>query len=376
MNNPVYEYSRSKLQERIDEFNSLDAPFGLVVRYAVKANPHKEIVKMMNEGGMHFDASSSYEAAELIEQGVSGDRISLSSQQSAHNLEDLLKSNVQYVATSKRQLNDFFKIPEEVRGEKVAIRINPGMGQGFNQRTSTGGVSASFGIWHEYIDEVLDACSKNKVEINRVHIHIGSGADPSVWSDVITKGLEIMDKFEDAKVLDIGGGFKVHRYGDEKEAYMPEIFKVFSSKLLEYKENTGREISLEVEPGTYMVAHCGALVAQVDDVVDTGENGYKFLRLNTGMNDFLRSALYGSLHKIEVMNNSSETVKYVVVGHNCESGDILTPMYGDPEGIEPRELRKAEVGDEIRIYDTGAYCGAMRATGYNSFPSAEEVMVD
>ena len=93
------------------------------------------------------------------------------------------------------------------------------------------------------------------------------------------------------------------------------------------------------------------------------------------MNDFLRSTLYGAQHKIEIVNDSAETKEYVVVGHNCESGDIFTTAAADPEQIEPRTLKEARIGDEVRISDTGAYCASMRAKGYNSFPDAVEVLV-
>jgi diaminopimelate decarboxylase len=94
------------------------------------------------------------------------------------------------------------------------------------------------------------------------------------------------------------------------------------------------------------------------------------------MNDFLRSSLYGARHKIEVINDNEVFKDYVVVGHNCESGDILTPVAGNPEEIATRNLREAKIGDEVRIYDVGAYSASMRAKGYNSFPSATEIMVD
>jgi diaminopimelate decarboxylase len=156
---------------------------------------------------------------------------------------------------------------------------------------------------------------------------------------------------------------------------MEDVFVLFSKKLQAFKEKTGREIKLEIEPGTYFVAHAGTLVASIDDIVNTGTDGYAFLKLNTGMNDFLRSALYGAQHKIEVINDSSTTKAYIVVGHNCESGDIFTPVKGNPEEIEPRTLNEAAIGDEIRIYDVGAYCEAMSTKGYNSFPDAERLMV-
>lgn len=374
MSSPRYEYSRSKIQERLSELASLAAPFGLTVRYAMKANPHPEILKMVDAVGVHFDASSSYEADQLLALGIPGERISLSSQQSPHDLPALLSAHVHFTPTSLHQLDQFLSLSD--RPEEVGIRINPNIGYGHNNRTSTGGKSASFGIWHEYIPDALAKAERASVRITRLHVHIGSGADPSVWGKVIESALSIVDALPDVTTLNIGGGFKVHRFGDEREADMREIMAEFGRHLDAYKERTGRALRLEIEPGTYLVAHAGTLVAEVDDIVDTGSGGYTFLRLNTGMNDFLRSSLYGAQHVIEVVNDSTESADYVVVGHGCESGDILTPAKGNPEEIEPRTLKMARIGDEVRIQDVGAYGASMRAKGYNGFPEAEEVMVD
>jgi diaminopimelate decarboxylase len=328
----------------------------------------------MNESDIYFDASSSYEAAELLQLGVEGSHISLSSQQSPHNLEELLNAGVLFVATSIKQIQLFLE--SKNHPNTVGIRINPDIGGGHNKRTSTGGVNASFGIWHEYKDTVLELVHAGGVSVDRMHIHIGSGANPSIWGEVMDRALAITEKFGDVVSLDIGGGFKVSRFLGEQEADMVAIMKVFSEKLESFAECTGRKLQLEVEPGTYLIAHAGTLVANVDDIVDTGEGGHVFLRLNTGMNDFLRSAIYGAQHKIEVINNAKETRNYVIVGHNCESGDIFTPVAGNPEEIEERAFNKANIGDEVRVHDVGAYCASMRTKGYNSFPDAVEVMVD
>ena len=374
MQTPRYEYSRSMIAERITSLKNLSLPYGLVVRYALKANPHPEIVSLLNAAGIHFDASSSYEAANLLELGVNGGHISLSSQQSPHNIDELLKAQVHFVATSMKQIQLFLK--SKNHPETIGVRINPDITNGgHNKRTSTGGVTASFGIWHEYTDAILRQTTSQGVKITRLHIHIGSGADTSIWEQVIDTSLQVCEKFIDVVSLDIGGGFKVHRFGDEKEANMIAIAQVFSKKIAEFFEKTGRRIQLEIEPGTYFIAHAGTLVAQVDDIVDTGKNGFTFLRLNTGMNDFLRSTLYGARHKIQIHNKSDETKEYVIVGHNCESGDIFTPEPGNPEAIETVTLNFATIGDEVRISDVGAYCASMRAKGYNSFPDAIEIMV-
>ena len=376
MHTPRYEYSKAKIRERITYLMGLSTPFGLTVRYALKANPHPEILRMMHESGVHFDASSSYEAAELLALGIPGDHISLSSQQSPHNLPELLEQGVLFVATSLKQLDLFLAIDTAIRPSSVAVRINPPVGHGHNNRTTTGGANASFGIWHEYADSVLSRTEDTGVKIDRMHIHIGSGADPKVWGDVMDNALRITKQFTDVTSLDIGGGYKVRRYGEEEETDMEAVFQIFSEKLTAFSRETGRKLMIEIEPGTYAIAHAGTLVATIDDIVDTGTDGNIFIRLNTGMNDFLRSALYGARHEIEVVNTATTTTTYVVVGHNCESGDIFTPEEADPERMEARELRTAAIGDEVRIHDVGAYCASMRATGYNSFPDAIEILVD
>jgi diaminopimelate decarboxylase len=374
MNTPRFEYSRKVIRQRIAELSALSVPYGCTVRYAVKANPHPEILKMMHDGGVHFDASSSYEAEMLLRASIRGDAISLSSQQSPHNLPELLNAGVLFVATSFKQLQLFLETAN--RPDTIGVRINPLMGSGHNNRTNTGGVNSSFGIWHEYGVEVRDMVAKAGVTIDRLHLHIGSGADPYIWGQVMEQALDIAREYPTVTSLNIGGGYKVHRYGDEVEANMPDIFATFSEKLLAFAKETGRELHLEIEPGTYFIAHAGTLVATVDDIVDTGKYGHTFLRLNTGMNDFLRTTLYGAQHKIAVVNDETEEHPYVVVGHNCESGDIFTTEKGDPESVEPRMLKKANIGDIVHIYDVGAYCASMRARGYNSFPDAEEVMVE
>lgn len=369
---PLFVYSQKMLEDRAQQLLDLDAPFGYTPRYAVKANNHPDIIRLLHRAGLQFDASSSYEATELLDIGIQGDKISLSSQQPAHNLPELLNEGVRYVATSLHQLGLFC---EQAGGQAVGLRVNPGLGAGHNNRTTTGGANSSFGLWADYVPQALELVAEHNVKITILHVHIGSGADPNLWGKVMDTCLEIVSNMPDVTTLDIGGGFKIHRYGDEQEAQMPMIFKFFTEKLAKYADETGRKLHLEVEPGTWLAGHAGVLLAEVVDMVDTGPDGHRFLRLNTGMNDILRPSMYGAQHVIEALTDTQMTKEYVVVGHNCETGDILTPASGDPEGIEPRTMREANIGDVVAIYDTGAYCRSMSAKGYNSYPNANEVLV-
>ena len=83
-------------------------------------------------------------------------------------------------------------------------------------------------------------------------------------------------------------------------------------------------MKLEIEPGTYIAANSGVLLAKVDDMISTGDNGFNFLKLNTGMDAITRPALYASRHPIVVVAESVEQADYVVTGHCCESGDVFT----------------------------------------------------
>lgn len=370
---PLFVYSSQILRERAKLLKTMNFAGGWIPRYAVKANNHPEIINIFNDAGLHFDASSSYEALELLEQGIDGEKISLSSQQSAHNLADLLAKNIQYVATSLNQLKLFSEVSGS--GPKVGLRLNPGVGSGHNNRTTTGGTNSSFGLWYEYLPQALEFAKANNILITRLHIHIGSGTDTSKWGKTMDLALELVNQMPDVVSLDIGGGYKVRRYENEQETDMTEVVKVFSEKLDEFRNKTGRNLQLEIEPGTWLVAHAGVLLAKVDDIVDTGSQGYKFLRLNTGMNDIIRPSMYGAQHLIEVLNQSTQKEDYVIVGHNCETGDILSPANGDPEGLNTRKLNRTSIGDLAVIYDAGAYCASFSAKGYNSFPDADEVVI-
>jgi diaminopimelate decarboxylase len=370
---PLYIYQRGILDRRAETLASLKLPFGFTPRYAVKANPHPEIIQLFHQRGLHFDASSSYEATMLLAQGIPGPHISLSSQQPAADLDQLIAAGVQLTATSLHQLDLIARAAPT--GHRIGLRLNPGVGDGHNRRTTTAGVGASFGLWHEYLEQALDLAHRHHLVVDRLHTHIGSGADPRIWQAAMDTALTLAERMPDVTVLDIGGGYKVARMPGEADTDLPAVADVFAERLQSFADRTGRRLHLEMEPGTWLVAAAGSLITEISDIVDTGAEGYTFLRVNTGMNDILRPTLYGAQHRLYVLGDHEGHEDYVVVGHNCESGDILTTAPHEPEQIEPRRLQRARIGDLLLIADTGAYCASLRAQGYNAFPSAGEVLI-
>lgn len=370
---PLFVYSRSKLAEQAKTMFGVPAPYGLNVFYAMKANPHPEILKQFKKAGLGIDASSGYEAEQAIANGYDPERIVLTSQQSAHNIKELVNKGVQFNATSLRQLETYGQL---FPGTAVSVRINPGIGSGHSVKVTVGGPTSSFGIWHEYIPQVQELLKKYNLTVKRMHTHIGAGTDPLVWQEAARISLELIKNFPSAGTINLGGGFKVARVDNETGADMSTIGEMIARELSHFAYVTGRQLKLELEPGTFMAANAGILIAAIDDIIDTGENGYSFLKINSGMNDILRPAMYGAQHPIEVLNDSSEKHDYVVVGHNCESADLLTPAPGDPEVLLPRTLNKASIGDLVQIGGVGAYCASMSAQNYNGFPSAKEIFID
>lgn len=226
---------------------------------------------------------------------------------------------------------------------------------------------------------------KYDLTVERIHTHIGSGSDPAIWQQVAAESLSFCKLWGTVHTLNLGGGYKVGRNPGEPTTDLQEIGRPVTAAFEQFaRENNGRQLHLEIEPGTYLVAMAGALVSTVQDkVVTTGDAGHTFLKLDAGMTDVLRPSLYGAVHPITVLPGSGrsedvgdEQESVVVVGHCCESGDLMTPAPGEPEDLAERPLRKAAIGDLLVMDGSGAYCSGMSTKNYNSFPEAPEVLVD
>ena len=374
---PVYIYDEATLRKRAGECLAFPHAHGLTVRYAMKACPNRRILKLFHELGLHIDASSGHEVERALAAGIPADHISLSAQELPRNLGVLLDQGVLLNATSLEQIKTAGILR---RGSEIGLRFNPGLGSGGTNRTNVGGPASSFGIWHEHANEAAALLRTYQLKCVRIHTHIGSGGDPAVWQRVAGLSLALVERFEHVVALDLGGGFKVARMRTETGTDLQNAGAPVKEALENFAAKTGRKIHLEIEPGTYLVANAGCLLSTVQDVVDTGKDGYLFYRLDTGMTDVLRPSLYGAQHPLVVIprtarEDTGPVREVIVVGHCCESGDILTPAPGDPEALSPRPMEGAEIGDFMVIEGVGAYCASMSTRNYNSFPASPEVLL-
>jgi len=373
---PVYVYDEKTLHKRADEVLNFPNAFGLTARFAMKALPTAAVIRRFAQWGLHIDASSGYEAARALRAGISADRIQITAQEAPENLEELVKKGVLFNACSLAQIRRYGKL---CPGTELSVRINPGLGSGSTNRTNVGGPAASFGIWHGHLDQVYAAAREYGLRITGMHTHIGSGSDPEVWVHCAKLSLEIAARMPEVRRLSLGGGYKVARMADEKTADLQDIGQRIVPEFQAFAEKYGRKLHLEVEPGTYLAANAGAIVCSIIDVVDTGSDGYRFVKIDSGMTENVRSCMYGAEHPLVVVpqraGESRGVCEYVVSGHCCESGDILTPQRGNPEALSTRMLLQAEIGDALVIEGSGAYCASQSCKNYNSFPECAEVLL-
>jgi diaminopimelate decarboxylase len=353
---PVYVYSEELLREQADKALSFPNAFGLTVRYAMKANSNKTILRIMYDAGINIDASSSHEVQRAIDAGIPRSDILVTSQEITNKLNyDLIRQGISYDACSLEQL-EFLAC---MKYFDFGIRINPGLGSGGTNRTNTGGPASPFGIWHEQIGKALKILKNNNKSVHRIHTHIGSGSDPEVWKEVALKSLGCVERFLRAghpiDTLNLGGGFKIGRMSYEPSTNLQDCGNAVKEAFKNFYKKTGVKLKLEIEPGTFLVANAGCLITKVIDMKRTPK--YNFIIVNS------------------MAGTPKETERYLVFGHCCESGDLWTPAPGDSEGLKPRVLQKASVGDYLVISGTGAYCSSMSTANYNSYPRAPEVLI-
>lgn len=370
---PCYVYDRAGLEDAAKQALAFPAPYGFTLRYAMKANPSRGVLEVFRDLGLHIDASSDFEVERALRAGFPAASIQLTSQYPSRSLEEHVARGVLFNACSLHQMEQFGRVAP---GQSLAVRINAGLGSGSTKRTNTGGPGSSFGIWHEYLADVKAIAKKYGLTIRTLHSHIGSGTDPEVWKRVARMTLDIALDLPDAVRVNLGGGFKVGRMPEEPTVDLQNIGGHVRAEFEAFRERTGRALHLEIEPGTYLVARAGAVVATCIDVVDTGKDGYRFAKLDTGMTEVTRPSLYGAQHPIDVFATGRDVVETIFVGPCCESGDILTPAPGDPEALAPRFVPKPEIGDLVVVGGAGAYCAAMSTINYNSYPQSPEVMLE
>src|SRR5450830_361868 len=344
---PVWIYDADMIRRRIADLRRFD-----VIRYAQKANSNIHILKLMRAEGVVADAVSEGEVVRSLAAGYEAGSdpegvVFTADVIDQSTLELILKHGITVNAGSLDMLE---RLGKQAPGHKVWLRVNPGFGHGHSNKTNTGGGHSKHGIWFE-----------------DVHLARVCGALVNT-----VKSLRC-----DIQAISAGGGLPVPYREGEIEIDTEHYFNLWDAARREIATFLGHPVSLEIEPGRFLLAEAGVLVAEVQGVKTTPD--HRFVIVDAGFNDLMRPSFYGSYHKISVVPRDGSDVSVrsrqsvVVAGPLCEAGDVFTQIAGGT--IVERDLPAPKIGDYLLFHDAGAY-GAAMSSNYNSKPLAPEILID
>jgi len=252
--------------------------------------------------------------------------------------------------------------PEVFRGRDFFVRIDSGVGRGHHQHVRTAGANSKFGVPAEELPALARRAGEIGARIVGLHAHNGSGVfDVQNWSQTAALLADLAQRLPQVRVIDVGGGFGVPERAEQPGVDFGKLDAALQAVRAAYPQ-----LEIWIEPGRYLVAAAGVLLARVTQLKSKG--GVRYVGVATGMNSLLRPALYGAHHEIVNLSRLDEPAEQLVniVGPICESADVL--------GHDRLLPAATQAGDVLLIATAGAYGHAM-SSHYNLRTPAEELLV-
>lgn len=372
---PVWAYDGDIIAQRIKQLRNFD-----VIRFAQKACSNIHILRLMREQGVKVDSVSLGEIERALVAGFQPGQEPAEIVFTADLLDQatLMRVTELNIPVNAGSIDMLDQLGQQAPGHPVWLRINPGFGHGHSQKTNTGGENSKHGIWYQDLPQAIEKVTQYGLTLVGIHMHIGSGVDYQHLEQVCDAMVEqVISLGQDISAISAGGGLSIpYEFGGD-EIDTEHYYGLWNNARQRIAAHLGHSVSLEIEPGRFLVAESGVLIAQVRAVKEMGSRHY--VLVDAGFNDLMRPAMYGSYHHISLLPAdgrslaSEALIETVVGGPLCESGDIFTQEAGG--GLETRALPAARIGDYLVFHDTGAY-GASMSSNYNSRPLLPEVLFE
>ena len=369
---PAFVYDAAMIRQRIADLTAFD-----VVRYAQKACSNLAILDLVRREEALADAVSAGEIRRALAAGYAplGEPPPIVYTADIFDADALDVCVEQKIHVNCGSPDMIDQLGSRSPDRNITLRINPGFGHGHSQKTNTGGKQSKHGIWHAQIAECLDRARRYRLSVTGVHVHIGSGTDLEHLTQVCG-ALEQAAAEVGASVgsVSVGGGLPTVYRPTDSYVDLAAYFALCNAMRKRLQERFGHAVQLEIEPGRYLLAESGYLVAEIRAVKRQDDN--IFYLLDAGFNNLARPILYGSYHPMSIVpadgNHNRRQQEVIVGGPLCESGDIFTQEEGG--FVQARPLPEARVGELLVIECAGAY-GFVMGSNYNSRPLAAEVLV-
>lgn len=367
-----------------DDFRSrcrdISAAFGggEYVHYAAKAFLCSEIARWVNEEGLALDVATGGELAVALHADFPPQRITLhGNNKSVAELTTAVKARVGHVVLdSMTEIERLDAIAGEAGTvQDVLVRVTVGVEAHTHEFISTAHEDQKFGLslaTGAAMDAVRRVFATDNLRLVGLHSHIGSqifdvaGFELAahrvigLLRDVVAEfGVE---KTSQISVVDLGGGLGISYLPNDDPPPMREL----ADKLLAIVRNESAAVGLPapklvVEPGR-AIAGPGTItlyeVGTVKDVAVAADRYRRYVSVDGGMSDNIRTSLYAAEYDARLVSRSSDAPPALarIVGKHCESGDIVVRDAWVSDDIAP--------GDLLGVAATGAYCYSM-SSRYN-----------
>ena len=362
---PLYCYSYLKLKNNINNFKNYFKMFNPLICFSVKSNSNNKLLKEIKNFGLGADVVSKGEIMKALKAGIKAKKIVFSGVGKTYSeLEYAINKNILLInVESKSELLTIEKIAK-LKNKKVniGIRLNPNTNPKTLKQISTGREGDKFGVGeNEFINLVKHSKISKFLSLKCLSAHIGSQiTSPEPYKKMLAVVGRIINKSNyKFEFIDLGGGFGISYEKNQKEFN----YKIFNSLIKNFLKKYNCKIIFE--PGRSIIGNTGILISKVIYIKKTQNKD--FIILDSGMNDLIRPALYGSKHKIiplkRISNNSNRN--YEFVGPICESTDKF---------LNIKKFQKLKKNDLIAICDVGAY-GMSLSSNYNMRPKPIELLI-
>ena len=362
---PFYLYSENQIIHNYLKFTKTFKETNPIVCFAAKSNSNVSILKILGKLGAGADVVSGGELLKALKAGIKSNKIVFSG---VGKTEDELK-----IAINKKILLINCESESEAKlvnkiakrlGKKISIgfRLNPNVDAKTHKKISTGKAENKFGLSIKSFKSFLkDFSTYKNIKLDALSVHIGS----QILTDTpYKKTLNVMSKLIKElnlklKFVDLGGGFGINYSGKDK----PINLNKYSS--LVYNFSKKLKCKIIFEPGRSIVGDTGILLSKIQYIKKGAKKS--FIILDTGMNDFMRPALYDASHTIIPASKVKSKIKGLIefVGPICES----TCKFG-----VYKNYQKIQENEYVAITNVGAY-GSSLSSNYNTRPLIAEILV-
>ena len=363
---PFYLYSENQIKENYIKFSNTFRKTNPLICFAVKSNSNLSILRSLGKLGAGMDVVSGGELLKALKAGIKANKIVFSGVgKTEEELKIAINKKILLInCESESEAKIINKIAKKLNKKgSIGFRLNPNIDAKTHKKISTGKADNKFGISIKNFSVFFKEIEKlENINLEALSVHIGS----QILTDVpYKKVLSILSKLIKnldlkLKFVDLGGGFGINYSKKDKLINL----KNYSNLVHNFSKKLNCKIIFE--PGRSIVGNSGILVSKIQYIKE-GSNK-KFIILDTGMNDFMRPALYDAVHNIVpvIKNNKKNKGPLEFVGPICET----TCKFG-----KYKNYQKVSENDFVAITNVGAY-GSSLSSNYNTRPLIAEILVN